>query len=121
MKADALKKLVIAALDDMKGVDIASLHVSEITTITDYMIVVTGNSNRHVKSMADAVNMKSKEASVTVNGIEGQREAEWILIDLGDVIVHVMLSATRQLYDLEALWSLSLERDFSDAPEFNEN
>ena len=107
MKAEQLKDIAITALDDMKGRDIACLQVSDITTITDYMIVVTGTSSRHVNSMADEVQKKVKAAGGTVNGIEGKGQSDWVLIDLGDVIVHVMLEETRKLYDLESLWSMT--------------
>lgn len=91
----------------MKGREISCLQVADITTITDYMIVVTGTSSRHVNSLADEVVKKVKEAGGVVNGMEGKGQSEWILIDLGDVLVHVMLEETRKLYDLESLWSMS--------------
>jgi iojap-like ribosome-associated protein len=98
-----LNALVIAALEDLKGQDIVSLDISPLTTIADYMVVVTGTSNRHVKSLADEVLKRGKEAGLEVR-IEGQEQGEWVLLDLGDVIVHVMQAATRKLYDLESLW-----------------
>lgn len=107
MNSEQLKDLAINALDDMKGRDIVCLQVADVTTITDYMIVVTGTSSRHVNAMADEVQKKVKEAGGTVNGLEGKGQSEWVLIDLGDVIVHVMLEETRKLYDLESLWSMS--------------
>lgn len=107
MNAEQLKDIVINALDDMKGRDIVCLQVSGITTITDYMVVVTGTSSRHVNSLAEEVQKKVKEAGGTVTGIEGKGQSEWVLIDLGDVIVHVMLEETRKMYDLESLWSMS--------------
>ena len=105
MNAEQLKDIAITAIDDMKGRDIACLQVSDITTITDYMIVVTGTSSRHINSMADEVQKKVKEAGGTVAGMEGKGQSDWVLIDLGDVIVHVMTEETRKLYDLESLWS----------------
>ena len=107
MNAEQLKDIAIAALDDLKGRDITCLQVSNITTITDYMVVVTGTSSRHVNAMADEVQKKIKEAGGTVIGIEGKGQSEWVLIDLGDVIVHVMQEETRKMYDLESLWSMS--------------
>jgi len=101
-----LNALVIAALEDLKGQDIVSLDISPLTTIADYMVVVTGTSNRHVKSLADEVLKRGKEAGLEVR-IEGQEQGEWVLLDLGDVIVHVMQAATRKLYDLESLWKLA--------------
>jgi ribosome-associated protein len=97
---------MIAVLEDVKGQDIVSLDISQLSTIADYMLVVTGTSNRHVKSLADAVLKRGKEAGLTVR-VEGQEQGEWVLLDLGDVIVHVMQAATRKLYDLESLWQLT--------------
>ena len=107
MNAEQMKDIAITALDDMKGRDIACLQVSDITTITDYMVVVTGTSSRHVNAMADEVQKKEKEAGGTVNGLEGKGQSDWVLIDLGDEIVHVMTEETRKLYDLESLWSMT--------------
>jgi ribosome-associated protein len=107
LNAEALKDLVISTLEDMKGREISCLQVSDITTITDYMVVVAGTSTRHVKAMADEVMLKVKEAGSTINGEEGKGQGEWILIDLGDVIVHVMQDESRKLYDLESLWGMT--------------
>ncbi|MGA0933724.1 MAG: ribosome silencing factor [Pseudohongiellaceae bacterium] len=107
MKSQALKDLVVAALDDMKGRDIACLEVANITSITDYMVVATGTSSRHVNSLADEVQKKVKEAGGHVLGSEGKGQSEWVLIDLGDVIVHVMQEESRKLYDLESLWGMT--------------
>lgn len=111
MEATALKELAINSLENMKGQDIVCLDVSKFTTVCDYMIVVTGTSNRNLKALANEVSVKVKEAGAPVLGIEGQNQAEWVLLDLGDVIVHVMLAATRELYDLESLWSMTVERE----------
>lgn len=110
MKPSALKKLTIDSLEDMKGLDIACLEVKDITSITDYMIVVTGTSNRHLNSLAETVAKNVKAAGGTILGTEGQKQSDWVLLDLGDVIVHIMLEATRALYDLEALWSITEEK-----------
>jgi len=107
LKSQALKDLVVAALDDMKGRDIACLEVANITSITDYMVVATGTSSRHVNSLADEVQKKVKEAGGHVLGSEGKGQSEWVLIDLGDVIVHVMQEESRKLYDLESLWGMT--------------
>ena len=106
MNAEELRDFVITTLDDMKGREISCLYVSQITTVTDYMIVVTGTSSRHVKSLADDVAKKVKDAGNTVIGMEGQKQGEWVLIDLGDVLVHVMMEEVRKLYDLESLWGM---------------
>jgi len=107
LKSQALKDLVVAALDDMKGRDIVCLEVANITSITDYMVVATGTSSRHVNSLADEVQKKVKEAGGHVLGSEGKGQSEWVLIDLGDVIVHVMQEESRKLYDLESLWDMT--------------
>ena len=106
MNSEQLNALVIAALEDLKGQDIASLDISRLSTIADYMVVVTGTSNRHVKSLAGEVSKRGKESGLLVR-MEGEDQGEWVLIDLGDVIVHVMQGAIRKLYDLESLWKLA--------------
>ena len=106
-----LLSLVIDALQDIKGVDIKVIDVSQLTTITDRMVVVSGTSSRHVKALADNVVMKAKQAGNPALGVEGEQVAEWILIDLGDVVVHVMLPAVREFYALEKLWSVGSRRE----------
>ena len=101
----ALKQLVIDALDDLKGNQVVSLDVSALTDVMDYLVIASGTSNRHVKSLADAVTDAAKQAGVRPLGVEGLDGAEWVLADFGDVVVHVMLPATREFYDLERLWS----------------
>ncbi|MAM69554.1 MAG: ribosome silencing factor [Gammaproteobacteria bacterium] len=110
MNVEELKELAIQILDDMKGKNITCLDVRGLTSVCDFMLVVTGTSNRHVKAMSDELVKKVKQAEEKVYSVEGQNKAEWILIDLGDVVVHVMLAASRELYDLESLWSMTEER-----------
>ena len=105
MKSEALKQLAEQALDDLKGINIVSLDVSALTDVMDYIVIATGSSNRHVKSLASNVSVEAKKQDVRPLGIEGERVGEWVLVDLGDVVVHVMLPDTRDLYDLERLWS----------------
>jgi ribosome-associated protein len=107
LKANKLRDFAVKAIEDMKGQDIVCLDIEKLSTIADYMIVVTGTSTRHVKSIADEVAKRAKEEGFDVRGFEGATQAEWILIDLGDVIVHVMQAAVRKLYDLESLWSMT--------------
>jgi ribosome-associated protein len=102
----SLQQVVINALEDIKAQDIVSIDVHQLTGVMDTMIVATGNSNRQAKSLANQVVVDAKNAGFQVLGVEGEDVGEWILVDLGDVIVHVMLPATRLFYDLEKLWSL---------------
>jgi ribosome-associated protein len=106
MNANELQQLAFNALDDMKGADIVVLDVAERTSVTDWMIVVTGTSQRHVKSLANEVIEKSKEAGVRPFGTEGETDGNWILVDLGDVVVHVMTRESRDFYALEKLWGM---------------
>ena len=104
MQAEQLLQVVIAALEELKGQDIVTIDVRGKTSITDFMVIATGSSSRHVKSMCDNVLEKTKEQGVRPVGSEGLDSGEWGLIDLGNVVVHVMQAATRQFYDLERLW-----------------
>ncbi|AKN28802.1 iojap-related protein [Stutzerimonas stutzeri] len=96
--------MAVAALEDLKGQDITTIDVQGKTSVTDYMIIASGSSSRHVKSLAENVLEKAKEQGVRPLGSEGLDGGEWALLDLGDVVVHVMQVPTRQFYDLERLW-----------------
>jgi len=111
MNSEELTALVIEALEDVKAKDIVKLDVRDMTTVTDYMIVASGTSNRHVKALADAVADKARAAGHRPAGIEGEDGSEWILIDLQDALVHVMLPRVREFYNLEKLWLLSPATD----------
>ncbi len=106
MNSSDLQQLAYTAVDEMKGADIVVLDVAERTSVTDWMIVVTGTSARHVKSLANEVIEKSKEAGVRPIGTEGETDGNWILVDLGDVVVHVMTRESRDFYALEKLWGM---------------
>lgn len=106
MDSLAVKDLAEAALDDLKAVNIEILDVSALTDVMEYLIVASGTSNRHVKSLADNVIVAAKKAGMPPLGVEGQDTGEWVLVDLGGVVVHVMLPATRAFYDIERLWSV---------------
>ena len=95
---------LIGLLEDGKGLDITRMDVSQLTTMTDFMVVVSGTSSRHVKSLAVNTVDAMREKSVRPRGVEGEDSGEWILLDFGDVIVHVMQKSMREHYDLEGLW-----------------
>ena len=104
--ADALTRIAVAALEDTKAINVKVLDVRTLTDVTDTMIVATGNSDRHVKSIADRVVERCREAGHRAFGVEGHREGEWVLVDLQDLIVHVMLPRIREFYGLEKLWDV---------------
>ncbi|MGB9430510.1 MAG: ribosome silencing factor [Gammaproteobacteria bacterium] len=106
MQAEPLRDLVMEALRDMKGVDIRVLDVRGMTVLTDFMVIASGTSDRHVKSLARNVQDKAREAGVKPMGVEGEQEGEWVLVDLRDVVVHVMRPPQRDFYNLEKLWSV---------------
>jgi ribosome-associated protein len=107
MNSEQLSDLVVDALEELKAIDIVRLDVRKLTTVTDYMIVASGTSNRHVKALADNVAEKAREAGHKPAGVEGEEGSEWVLLDLQDALVHVMLPRVREFYNLEKLWSLS--------------
>ncbi len=105
MTTDELKPIVIAALEDLKGREIVALDVRALTNVADCMIFCSGTSNRHVKSLADNAMMEAKKRGAHVLGVEGEDAGEWVLVDFGDIVLHVMLPETRAFYDLERMWS----------------
>ena len=106
MQKNQLQRIVHQALEDLKAKDIIFINVENLTTITDVMVICSGTSPRHVKSIADNVIKASKAQGFTVVGLEGEQVGEWVLVDLGDIVVHVMLPQTREFYNLEKLWDL---------------
>ena len=106
MNSDELCELVVDALDDIKAQDVVRLDVHEMTTVTDWMVVASGTSNRHVSALVDNVAEMAREAGHRPIGIEGEEGGEWVLLDLQDVLVHVMLPKVREFYNLEKLWSI---------------
>src|ERR1700730_6530674 len=103
-RASPLQDVVTAALDDMKAVNVKVLDVRGLTDIADTMVIASGNSDRHVRSIADNVARKAKAAGFRPLGTEGARDGEWVLVDLTDILVHVMLPRVREFYGLEDLW-----------------
>jgi ribosome-associated protein len=100
-----LQKLVVSALEDIKGRDIEVLNTSKLTSLFDRIVIATGDSNRQVKALARNVQEKVGEAGGEVLSIEGEENGEWVLVDLGDIVVHVMQPAVRAHYNLEELWT----------------
>ncbi|MBE0463291.1 MAG: ribosome silencing factor [Halomonadaceae bacterium] len=105
MHIDTLKSLALDALEELKARDITQLDVSSLTEVTDLMLIASGTSTRHVAALAQNVVEKAKAAGLAPRGVEGGDNADWVLVDLGDIVVHVMLPEARTLYDLERLWA----------------
>ena len=103
---EALLRQVHAAVEDLKAQDVVEIDVRSKTSVCDFLVIASGTSTRHVKSIADEVVRKVKELDVQPLGVEGEREAEWVLADLGDVVVHIMLPRMREFYALERLWTV---------------
>ena len=110
MQTDELRSLARNALEDLKAEDIIEMDVRDKTSVTDFIFVASGTSNRHVKSIANNVVVEAKHAGVQPLGVEGEDQAEWVLVDLGDVVVHVMQPQVREFYDLESLWQMDMPR-----------
>ncbi|HEY0799837.1 MAG TPA: ribosome silencing factor [Steroidobacteraceae bacterium] len=106
----SLKNVVIEALADMKALDVKILDVRDLTDIADFMVIASGTSDRHVRSVAQRVVEKAKEAGFRPHGIEGQQDADWVLIDLNEMLVHVMLPRVREFYGLEKLWDMTVAK-----------
>ncbi len=115
MQIDQLIKVAQQALEDLKAKDVVLLDVQGKSSVTDFMLIASGTSRRHVNSIADEVVEKVKEAGLRPLGTEGQETGDWILVDLGDLIVHVMMPDARSFYDLERLWRF--EEDTAEASE----
>ena len=107
---ERLRVEVKRALEDLKARDVTEIDVRGKTSIADYLVVASGTSNRHVKSIAEEVIKNAKACGSMPLGVEGQREAEWVLVDLGDMVVHIMLPRVREFYGLERLWSVGAEQ-----------
>jgi ribosome-associated protein len=104
---DQLLQLVLGSLEDFKAIDIQEIDVSPQNPLADRFVIASGSSTRHVKSMAENLVMRAKAAGCPPLGVEGEKQAEWVLVDLNDVIVHLMLPQTRAFYNLEKLWEAS--------------
>ena len=106
----SLVQVVEGALDEMKAVNVRVLDVHKLTDIADTMIIASGNSDRHVRSIADRIVEHAKKGGFRPMGVEGERDGEWVLVDLQDIIVHIMLPRVREFYRLESLWDISAAR-----------
>jgi ribosome-associated protein len=105
-----LKNVILGALDDMKALDVKVLDVRDLTDIADYMVIASGTSDRHVRSVAQRVVEKTKEAGFRPHGVEGLKDGDWVLVDLHEMIVHIMLPRVREFYGLEKLWDMTAKR-----------
>ncbi|MGO8830142.1 MAG: ribosome silencing factor [Steroidobacteraceae bacterium] len=103
----SLKSVILDALADMKALEVKVLDVRGLTDIADFMVIASGTSDRHVRSVAQRVVEKTKLAGFRPHGVEGQQDSDWVLIDLHEMIVHVMLPRVREFYGLEKLWDLT--------------
>lgn len=101
-----LQKTALQALEDLKAQDIVALDIKKISNIADMIIICSGTSNRHVKALADNIVEHAKKAKFQVLGVEGETDCEWVLVDFGDIIVHIMQAKTREFYELEKLWGM---------------
>lgn len=99
-----MKEAVVNAIEDIKGFDITVLDVAKLTSMTNYMIICSANSSRQTKAIADNIYVELKAKGYNPRGLEGEKEGEWVLVDLGEVIVHIMIPTTRAYYNLEQLW-----------------
>lgn len=116
MNSAQITKIAIAALEDMKGINIEIIDVTPLTTIADHMIICTGTSNRHVKALADTVMEKAREAGIRPLSSQGLEQGEWALVDLNGTIIHVMQATARATYQLEKLWDMGQPKPMLDAP-----
>ena len=117
---DALLKTVHAAVEELKARDVTEIDVRGKSSVTDYMVIASGTSTRHVKSIANEVVKFAKNLDVQPLGVEGEREAEWVLVDLGDVVVHIMLPRIREFYALERLWTVGDQPPSAGAGDFED-
>ena len=107
MNLDQLSEIVTTALDDNKAVDVKTIDVRKLTSITDYMIICSATSTRHAKTIADKVLRATRDHGIKHIGVEGEADSDWVLIDLSDIVVHIMLPSAREFYSLEKLWTVT--------------
>ncbi len=105
--------IVVDALEEMKAQNIVKINVQQLSNVTDLILIATGTSNRHIRSLADNVVKRCKEQGISLLGIEGQDNSDWVLVDLGDIVVHIMSSASREFYDLEGMWKVMADTEIA--------
>ena len=110
MDIEVMKQAVVDALEDIKGYEITVMDVRKLTSMATYMVIANASSTRQAKALADNVREKLKGLGADVQGVEGDKEGEWVLVDLGEIIVHIMLPAARAYYNLEQLWGAAQDR-----------
>lgn len=110
ISSSQLLSIVLEAIDELKATNVSTIDVAGITSVMDHIVIASGTSNRHVKSIAENVIEKSKQAGIRPIGVEGMMQAEWVLVDLADIVVHVMLPETRSFYNLESLWQTGVDQ-----------
>jgi ribosome-associated protein len=108
-------QVVAVALDDLKALQVTHLDVRHLTTVTDAMVIASGRSDRHVRAIASAIVEQCKKAGYRPIGVEGEQSGEWVLVDLGDLVVHVMLPRVREFYNLEKLWDMPVREEVAEA------
>lgn len=116
INAAGLRDLCVSALEELKARDLRVLDVRDRTGVTDFMVVCSGTSNRHIRSLAGNVQTELKKSDIRPLGVEGERDAEWVLVDFGDVVVHVMTADAREFYDIERLWTVAPMAGEADQP-----
>ncbi len=110
-ETNKLLDIIIAALEELKAKDIVTLDVTSLSSVMDTLVIASGTSSRQIKALANNVTVKAKEQGLKPIGTEGTDQAEWVLVDFGDIIVHIMTPATRDFYDLEGLWQAHADSD----------
>jgi ribosome-associated protein len=111
MTTDQRLNIITEALDDLKAVNIQSLEVKHLTDMMDHIVVCTASSTTHAKSLARNLEMELKSKKISILGIEGDNKSDWVLVDIGDIVAHIMLQETRELYALEKLWDISTRKE----------
>ena len=114
MNSSHILEAIIEAIGNAKGLNISVLDVRDLTDISDHMVIVTGSSNRHVKSIMNTVVRELRESGHKPIGMEGEQHAQWVLLDYGDVLVHIMITETREFYNLERLWKHTLRTPYGE-------